>query len=145
MIGLDFFSIMLLTITLFIGTFTRFALKYLLKKLDPATYFSITQFWFMIVAIALFSLGKVNLHSVSKLNTADKVLLGVVPILITVSIFIFYYLLNRFEISTILPLMSALRNFMFLIFGALIFGEQITKLKIFGVVFIAIGVIALGL
>jgi len=145
MINLDFFSFILLSITLFIGTFTRFSLKYILKKVDSPTYFSITQLWFLLVTIVLISLGKVNLTSVSKLNNRDKGLLAIIPILVTISIFIYYYLLNRFEISRILPLISALRNILFLIFGALIFGEKITQLKMIGVFFITIGVIALGL
>lgn len=145
MINLDFFSFILLSITLFIGTFTRFSLKHILKKVDSPTYFSITQLWFLLVTIVLISLGKVNWKSVSKLNNRDKGLLAIIPILVTVSIFIYYYLLNRFEISRILPLISALRNILFLIFGALIFGEKITQLKMMGVFFITIGVIALGL
>jgi uncharacterized membrane protein len=145
MINLDFFSFILLSITLFIGTFTRFSLKYILKKVDSPTYFSITQLWFLLVTIVLISLGKVNWKSVSKLNNRDKGLLAIIPILVTISIFIYYHLLNRFEISRILPLISALRNILFLIFGALIFGEKITQLKMMGVFFITIGVIALGL
>jgi len=145
MINLDFFSFILLSITLFIGTFTRFSLKHILKKVDSPTYFSITQLWFLLVTIVLISLGKVNWKSVSKLNNRDKGLLAIIPILVTISIFIYYYLLNRFEISRILPLISALRNILFLIFGALIFGEKITQLKMMGVFFITIGVIALGL
>ena len=61
-------------------------------------------------------------------------------ILIAITVFSRYYLLNNFEISKFKPILIAVKTILLVIIGYLLFDEKLTKNKIIGCFLILLGI-----
>jgi drug/metabolite transporter (DMT)-like permease len=80
------------------------------------------------------------IKDVKNFNFDTWVLTISISVLIVISVFSRYYLLDNYEISKFKPILIALRTIFIVIMGYLIFDEKITRNKIIGCLFILLGI-----
>ena len=132
-------------INILIIIFRKFINKELLRNIDKFTLFFVGEIVYAIAALIFYLNKKVNVKSIIGLNNNNKLLLGISPILGTVSFLLYYTLLEKFEVSKISPILSGSRNVILLIIGIVIFGETCDIKKVIGIILMTMGITLVSL
>lgn len=127
-------------INILIIIFRKFINKELLRNIDKFTLFFVGEIFYAIAALVFYLNKKVNVKSIIGLNNNNKLLLGISPVLGTVSFLLYYTLLEKFEVSKISPILSGSRNVILLIIGIVIFGETCDIRKVIGIILMTMGI-----
>ena len=121
--------------------------KYVLKYLTDLEYYAINNtfyslFVIIIILYSFFTNGELNRSIITKYYKHKYIyiliLLG--SFIGTLTMLSFYKLIQKYEVSTISPLLNGVTNILILLFGVYIFNEKLTHNKCIGTMLVSIGI-----
>lgn len=140
------------TIIVFWWSISGYISKYMLKHFNEIEYYTIKNLFYsgVVFSIIIYSLiydKTIHKNIVNKFNYKNLHLYGIIfagVILGTMTIYSYYKMVQKYEISLINPILNGLNNLLILLFGYFLFNEKITNKKCLGTLFIAMGIYLMG-
>jgi len=121
--------------------------KYILKYFTDLEYYTINNIFYglfviLIILYSFFTNSELNRSMITKYYKHKYIyLLTLLGAFIgTLTIFAFYKLIKKYEVSTISPLLNGVTNIFVLLFGVYLFNEKLTHNKCIGTMLVSIGI-----
>lgn len=138
-----YYTYFLLFLLIFSFLFIPFLKKKMIEKLNPHEYLLLNHFLVTIIIIIygiyLFSNGYSDISSLKRLNYYDIFLAIIAGISVVIGIVAFIILIDREEITFIMPNVQPIVILLGAIIGYYLFNESMNTMKVFGILLIIVG------
>ena len=130
-------------------TFNPFLKKTVMKKMTAGEYFVVNHFVITIFVLFyffyLFNNGKCDINCVMNLDRKEIVYLLLGAITTILATIVLLYLINLKDVSYIIAHIQPVVIALTVVVGYMFFSEQITKVKIFGISLVIIGLLLMNM